>query len=454
MVATVIPQIRKRFAKSLATFWVVVGLLATGGGFALTSTTAVSAQQPTASWTHLGGDPLFPGGLSAIAAQQHFSLRDAYVFALTSPVGQSALATDGLSVAQREAVTAGARQGEFVSCSLIYGDVFQAMTYGANGVAVDHYVIFSDPRFKNHGSPAFCENIRVGNVVVHLLVPVVCANIALINMTPAPTPLVPVTITKVAESATGQVFPTPTGTFRFQVTAGGSEHVVLYQQANQLLGKYPVGSTVRVQELSTLGNGKWVTLSPDVQTVRLTKQPFLFVYKDQEAATPPTPLGSSYNHQGRRIGYRSGLPPTPTRYVQVPSDRRWERARRTLSAGKPAAGQVPGRFDRSSARALNFGLGNGKWVTLSPDVQTVRLTKQPFLFVYKDQEAATPPTPLVPVTITKVAESATGQVFPTPTGTFRFQVTAGGSEHVVLYQQANQLLGKYPVGSTVRVQEL
>jgi hypothetical protein len=102
-----------------------------------------------------------------------------------------------------------------------------------------------------------------------------------------PTPLVPVTITKVAESATGQVFPTPTGTFRFQVTAGGSEHVVLYQQANQLLGKYPVGSTVRVQELSTLGNGKWVTLSPDVQTVRLTKQPFLFVYKDQEAATPP-----------------------------------------------------------------------------------------------------------------------------------------------------------------------
>ena len=287
MVATVIPRIRKRFAKSLATFWVVVGLLATGGGFALTSTTAVSAQQPTASWTHLGGDPLFPGGLSAIAAQQHFSLRDAYVFALTSPVGQSALATDGLSVAQREAVTAGARQGEFVSCSLIYGDVFQAMTYGANGVAVDHYVIFSDPRFKNHGSPAFCENIRVGNVVVHLLVPVVCANIALINMTPAPTPLVPVTITKVAESATGQVFPTPTGTFRFQVTAGGSEHVVLYQQANQLLGKYPVGSTVRVQELSTLGNGKWVTLSPDVQTVRLTKQPFLFVYKDQEAATPP-----------------------------------------------------------------------------------------------------------------------------------------------------------------------
>jgi hypothetical protein len=106
-----------------------------------------------------------------------------------------------------------------------------------------------------------------------------------------------VLVTKIAESATGQVIPTPTGTFRFLITAHGYKaKIVTYSHASQVLEAVKRGTVVTVTELSPLSNEQWKLVSPRTaaQKQKVTKR-FTFVYKDQEVsvttpATAPTPV--------------------------------------------------------------------------------------------------------------------------------------------------------------------
>lgn len=147
-------------------------------------------------WTCLGGDPLFKGGLYKIAHDQGISLRQAFVWAETSPKGQTAMTYAGLSSADRQLATLQIRMGNFRSCRLKYGDFFVRMSFGINGTSVDSNVTFLDPRYKSGpGAPSFCVDIPVtgttGQIVgyKHYKVPFICVNFGV--MTPSNAPVIP-----------------------------------------------------------------------------------------------------------------------------------------------------------------------------------------------------------------------------------------------------------------------
>lgn len=291
--------------------------LLSGGGYKAADTlktpsagAAPAAQRVSSDWTHLGGDPLFPGGLYALARQRHSNLRQAFVFAMTSHRGQTALTFAGLSNTERRAVTRAVRMGKFYACKLHYGERFDQMSFGINGTAVDQNVTFLDPRYRNHPANAFCVDVRIGGkhgFVDHLKVPYICVNIALKNRTFLP----PVTIVRKPRKKPGPVklfirkqafssaineeqliFPTPTNVFRFKVQCGlhGKPRYIVYQSDPQPAGTCPVSAgRARFWELSTLGPDKWEFLSPVYQTFKLKGKRFVqAVYKDKQVRESQT----------------------------------------------------------------------------------------------------------------------------------------------------------------------
>ncbi len=275
----------------------------------MSANAASNAAQTSSDWTHLGGDPLFPGGLTKIAHDQHISLRQALVYAVTSSRGQTAMIYAGLDAAERHAVNTAVRTGNFGSCQLKYGMSFERMSFGINGTSVDRNVTFRDSRFRNQPASAFCVNAKAEGAVVHLLIPVICVNVAVINRTVAPTPkpkpaprpkakpgTVNIWIRKQAFSAASEeqlINPTPTNVFRFKVQCGpkGKPRYIVYQSDPQYAGTCKTTSgRVLIWELSTLGPDKWQNLSPVYQTFKLKgKKKVLAVYKDKQVKQPVAP---------------------------------------------------------------------------------------------------------------------------------------------------------------------
>src|SRR6185437_14057117 len=155
---------------------------------------------------------------------------------------------------------------------------------------------FLDSRFRDHPAAAFCINAKAEGAIVHLLVPVICVNVAVINRTVAPTPkpkpkpgTVHIWIRKQAFSAASEeqmIFPTPTNVFRFKVQCGtkGKPRYPVYLSDPQFAGTCKTSDgRVRIWELSTLGPDKWQNLSPVYQTFKLKgKKKVLAVYKDKQ----------------------------------------------------------------------------------------------------------------------------------------------------------------------------
>ena len=269
---------------------------------------ASNAAQTSSGWTHLGGEPLFSGGLTKIAADKHISLRQALVYAVTSSRGQTALIYAGLDAAERHAVNTAVRTGKFQGCQLKYGMTFEKMSFGINGTAVDSNVTFLDPRYRNSPASAFCVNAKAEGAVVHLLIPFICVNVAVINRTVAPKPKTPkpapkpktpkpgtvnIWIRKQAFSAASEeqlINPTPTNVFRFRVQCGakGKPRYIVYQSDPQYAGTCKTNAgRVLIWELSTLGPDKWQNLSPVYQTFKLNgKKKVLAVYKDKQVKQP------------------------------------------------------------------------------------------------------------------------------------------------------------------------
>lgn len=137
------------------------------------------ASTASASWTQLGGNPLVPGGVNT---------RADFVRVMTSNKGATAMSFAGLNKAERQAVISATRKGDFRSCSLKYGMKFKRMSFGINGTSVDRNVTFLDPRYRYKPASAWCMDVPLdkGGPVLHLLVPVKCGNVAIINRTPAP----------------------------------------------------------------------------------------------------------------------------------------------------------------------------------------------------------------------------------------------------------------------------
>lgn len=167
----------KKLTVAMALIGVVAMLfVSTGSAPAATQRASCSG----ACWTHLGGDPLFKGGLRGIAQRQHISIRQAFVFALTSSRGNTAMRYAGLDKAQRHAIQMAARKGKMYSCTMSYGMFFLRMSYGIHGTSVDRNVIFADPHYKN-GASAMCLTATVDGVRVKILLPVKCANVGLVS---------------------------------------------------------------------------------------------------------------------------------------------------------------------------------------------------------------------------------------------------------------------------------
>jgi hypothetical protein len=305
-----------RFKRHLCVSAVVVGAILMFASSALASTKHMSAPAAVqhvksalcsgACWTHLGGDPLFPGGLIGISQRQHISLRQAFVYALTSSRGQTAMAYAGVKKAERKALNHAARTGNFQSCTMTYGELFPGMAYGIHGTSVDRNVIFADPNYRN-GAPAFCASATVHGYTVTIKLPEKCANVGLKSrvkkaVKKATHKFANFFIRKIAEDDQGHQLPaTPTGTFVFQPTVGSKSYQVVYNNSPQLGGRCTIGKSVTVKELTPLGSDKWTMLTPESQTITC-KKGLTFVFKDQETApaapTAPSCVNGSVNQNG------------------------------------------------------------------------------------------------------------------------------------------------------------
>jgi hypothetical protein len=146
----------------------IIIALAMVGALALASTALAS----TNDWTRLGGDPLVPGGVNS---------RASFVHVMTSAKGSTAMKFAGLNKAERLAVVAQVRKGNFSSCTMNFNQMFWRMSFGINGTSVDRNVRFRDQRFQG-GAPSWCVTATVGGkggYKVSLLMPLKCGNVAI-----------------------------------------------------------------------------------------------------------------------------------------------------------------------------------------------------------------------------------------------------------------------------------
>lgn len=248
---------------------VVMGLIA--------GTATASTQN--GGWTHLGGDPLVAGGINS---------RSDFVQLITSSKGTTAMRYAGMTPSEIRAVQLAARMGQFRSCRLKYGMHFVRMSFGINGTSVDQNVTFLDPHYRGSGAAAFCMDVRVGNEMLHVLVPRKCANISVINRTKvkpipkAPKPKVP------TPKPVPKPTPPPTGscnainspgavvcsTFYVFVTCGGAQITIN-------------GSTKE----EAIANAKAYSDSHDCNTVVITTPP-----------TPPPPIATCQDKTASNFG--------------------------------------------------------------------------------------------------------------------------------------------------------
>jgi hypothetical protein len=126
------------------------------------------------AWTHLGGDPLLPGGIH--------SPSEAHMLVNTTR-GVKAMRNAGLN-SQEITATKGAR---FYKCSMRYGQWFLAMTYHFDGSKFEGPVQFKDRRYIGHPAPAECAIVQIRNSsgqvirVLKIMIPDLCANFGLIS---------------------------------------------------------------------------------------------------------------------------------------------------------------------------------------------------------------------------------------------------------------------------------
>lgn len=277
-------------------------------------------------WTCFGGDPLFPGGLRKIAADRGISLRQAFVYAMTSSRARTAMTYARRTAQQRLAFLRQVRMGNFHRCALKYGEFFPFMSYSANGANVDVNVSFRDPRYKNVNAPSFCVDVPEygpnGNIVgyKHYKVPWLCVNFGVKRPTkvpykstlppapkpkpkPRPTPQpkpvppakAPIVIGKQCVDPNNTAEVCPTNTFMFAVSADGNSSTVAYNPSpgenGMVAGQCTPGSTVVVAEQPMPG---WELIFPTnpVQVLTCSPKGVLAVFKNREThsptETPPT----------------------------------------------------------------------------------------------------------------------------------------------------------------------
>ena len=262
---------------------------------------AVPSFASAATWSRLGGDPLFSGGIKGTGEQARMN----FVSDEASARGQQAMRLAGLSSAEIKAVVSNMQQGKFVSCQLVAGMHFVAMSYGTSPMLVDdHGVTYNPAPGYPKSAPAFCLTVvaSVGDrvYVIHILVPLACANFSIESIAShvikkvvkhhPVTTTAEVTIRKIAEDSSDQAIPMPTGIFRFRVTAKGYKpRNVTLVRTPQAIGRYKVGTSVHIAELKPLGSVAWVLDNPKQQQ-KVVKHGNTFTFKNVEKPTA-TPAG-------------------------------------------------------------------------------------------------------------------------------------------------------------------
>jgi hypothetical protein len=319
-------RIRNSRAGNLLTKATVVFTGIGGGGAGILAATAEAhtpqahiASNATAAnvfdWSHVGGNPLVPGGVQTVGAAKAF---------LESGNGRAALSSEGLTPAEVAAVEKAVRANKLRNCTIPAGVIIPTMVSG-NG-EVDHNVVLDDPSHPN-GIPGFCvdatrtfmqgrkkvtETIKEG-------VAGPCANAlelgkSFVSVNQPKPRKAKVEVFKIALSELGNQFfdnnghaIDPTGTFRFEAKCKDGkktvDKIVTYNQSPQPLVECNIGSTVTVNELSTLGPEQWDMLSPGVQAQIVAPKGNEFVFKDKEHLTTPPPVTGPSGPQG---------PPGPT----------------------------------------------------------------------------------------------------------------------------------------------
>jgi hypothetical protein len=299
-----------------------MSVAAIGGGEAIIAAPASAhegqganavAHEASSQWTHLGSDPLVPGGIH--------SGHD-FVRLVTSSKGHAAMQLEGLNKKEIAAVDSAARHGEETQCTLRYGQTFDAMVFGINGASIDRNVTFLDSNYKN-GAPAWCLKAVLkhgkSKETINMMAPDKCANLTLVNRRSTTTHPVkhphtaPVSVQKIAEDDQGHQLPaTPTGTFDFEINCKSGrdtlDRKVVYNRTPQFLAKCSVGKVATVKELPTLGNEPWQLLSKNPQQVIVQKKGNKLVFKDREIA-PNTPPAATMNCSGNttNTGSNSGV---------------------------------------------------------------------------------------------------------------------------------------------------
>lgn len=173
-----------RAMRNLSVLAIMVGAFFTLAGNALASPDATSRVNcrlgDSHTWSRLGGDPVWAGGVSN-AAQLSVVVKAA--------AGQRSLVCLGLNQVERKMVTS--KIGTAKSCTMKWGQKFIVMAFGSDGASVDRPTRFVDNRFKA-GARAFCLTVKVKGgkttTTIKLLWPEICVNAALISQKTTKTP--------------------------------------------------------------------------------------------------------------------------------------------------------------------------------------------------------------------------------------------------------------------------
>lgn len=382
-------------------------IAAVGGGVeAAPAMASPVAHEAAATWTHLGGDPLFPGGVQT---------RNQFVRAITSAKGSKAMSLMGVSKAERAALKKAARQGKEYSCTTEFGEHFEQMSYGVNGVNVDHNVTFADRRYSD-GTPAFCLDAIVktahGKEKIRMELTKKCGNISLKGREAIHTkvkkqkhPKALVDVKKIALTENGVIMPEPpTGTFAFEIKCRQNgkkiDRTVILNRNPQPLASCDIGKgkdgkplTVSVTELPAISNEKWTLLSPknptQKQVVKLVKKPGAsksaargnrFVYKNQEVpaehpVTPVCPTGTTWvdrNGNGKVDTGECETPPvvTPKDGTQGAGSGTPGTTNTGSTVGGSGAGGNPGNIENGAPCYDSNSTTDGDLNPLTPVIET------------------------------------------------------------------------------------
>lgn len=258
---------------------------------------------------------------------------------------------------------------------------------------------------------------------------------------PTPTAKASVTVTKLAQNASGSSIATPGGLFTFIVTCGSVNQTSLYN--GPMTVSCDVGSIATATEIN-IPSG-WMVLGPPTQSQTVSASGVNFTFTDKQLSTPPTPQPSCDSLAVSATTIQAGQSVTATTSLTANGstlqtvlynwgDGSTNYNGTSMSHTYSAAGTY------TITATGNYNLPNGSPVSVTSAACQKQVT------------VSQAPPSTAPISIGKVCEDASHNQIACPTGTFTFAVS-GGSVSSVTLNSNPQSAGTCTIGGSVTITE-